>query len=151
MTFRHVVDEFEAVGIRYWLDNYALKNAIETSAISMDAYEIDLSFYIDDIQRSNALKMAQSKPFSDAEGYHWLKATDGHYFRVQYSKVNQISINLLPFNISGDVIKPNGFYGWKAKTFSVEFLHPMSTVLFVGKPIMCPNNVLEYLEFKGIK
>lgn len=150
-VFRHVVDEFENVGIRYWLDNYALKNAIELKSLSPDAYEIDVSFNSDDVQRSVALRKAQTKPYTDGDGFHWLKATDGHYFRVQYSKVNQIAVNLLPFDLSGEVVRPNGFYGWKAKKFSVEFLHPMSTVLFLGKPIMCPNNVMEYLETKGVK
>nr|XP_029720667.1 fukutin-related protein-like [Aedes albopictus] len=150
-VFRHVVDEFENVGIRYWLDNYALKNAIELKTLSPDAYEIDVSFNSDDVQRSVALRKAQTKPYTDGDGFHWLKATDGHYFRVQYSKVNQIAVNLLPFDLSGEVVRPNGFYGWKAKKFSVEFLHPMSTVLFLGKPIMCPNNVMEYLETKGVK
>ncbi|XP_050101588.1 ribitol 5-phosphate transferase FKRP [Anopheles aquasalis] len=151
-TFRHVVDEFENVGIRYWLDNYALKNAIEQKTLSADAYEIDLSFNADDIQRSVALRKAQIKPYTDEEGFHWLKATDGHYFRVQFSKANTIAINLLPFDLSnGELVRPNGFYGWKARKFSVEFLHPMSTVLFLGKPIMCPNNVIEYLEVKNVK
>uniref|UniRef100_A0A8D8JBA7 Fukutin-related protein n=1 Tax=Culex pipiens TaxID=7175 RepID=A0A8D8JBA7_CULPI len=149
--FRHVVDEFENVGIRYWLDNHALKNAIELKALSPNAYEIDISFNSDDVARSLAMKKAQTKPYTDGDGFHWLKATDGHYFRVQYSKANQIAVNLLPFDLSGEVVRPNGFYGWKAKKFSVEFLHPMSTVLFLGKPIMCPNNVMEYLETKGIK
>ncbi|XP_058447694.1 ribitol 5-phosphate transferase FKRP [Malaya genurostris] len=149
--FRHVVDEFENVGIRYWLDNYALKNAIELKTLSPDAYEIDISFNSDDIQRSVALRKAQSKPYTDGEGFYWLKATDGHYFRVQYSKANQIAVNLLPFDLSGEVVRPNGFYGWKAKKFSVEFLHPMSTVVFLSKPIMCPNNVVEYLETKNVK
>ncbi|XP_065092821.1 ribitol 5-phosphate transferase FKRP [Ochlerotatus camptorhynchus] len=149
--FRHVLEEFENVGIRYWLDNYALKNAIELKALSPDAYEIDVSFNSDDVQRSIAMRKAQTKPYTDGDGFHWLKATDGHYFRVQYSKANQIAVNLLPFDLSGEVVRPNGFYGWKAKKFSVEFLHPMSTVLFLGKPIMCPNNVMEYLETKSIK
>ncbi|XP_053695428.1 ribitol 5-phosphate transferase FKRP [Sabethes cyaneus] len=151
LVFRHVVDELENVGIRYWLDNYALKNAIELKSLSPDAYEIDLSFNSDDVQRSVALRKAQSKPYTDGDGFYWLKATDGHYFRVQYSKVNQIAVNLLPFDLSGEVVRPNGFYGWKAKKFAVEFLHPMSTVLFLGKPIMCPNNVVEYLETKNVK
>uniref|UniRef100_A0A182MRT6 Uncharacterized protein n=1 Tax=Anopheles culicifacies TaxID=139723 RepID=A0A182MRT6_9DIPT len=50
-VFRHVVDEFENVGIRYWLDNRALRDAIELKALSPDAYEIDLSFNGDDVQR----------------------------------------------------------------------------------------------------
>uniref|UniRef100_A0AAG5DU29 FKRP stem domain-containing protein n=1 Tax=Anopheles atroparvus TaxID=41427 RepID=A0AAG5DU29_ANOAO len=151
-VFRHVVDEFENVGIRYWLDNRALRDAIEQKTLAEDAYEIDLSFNGDDVQRSVALRKAQTKPYTDEAGFHWLKATDGHYFRVQFSKVNQIAVNLLPFDLSsGELVRPSGFYGWKARKFSVEFLHPMSTVLFLGKPIMCPNNVIEYLEVKNVK
>ncbi|XP_052897577.1 ribitol 5-phosphate transferase FKRP [Anopheles moucheti] len=151
-VFRHVVDEFENVGIRYWLDNRALRDAIELKGLSPDAYEIDLSFNGDDVQRSVALRKAQARPYTDEAGFHWLKATDGHYFRVQFSKVNTIAVNLLPFDLSsGELVRPSGFYGWKARKFSVEFLHPMSTVLFLGKPIMCPNNVIEYLEVKKVK
>lgn len=150
-TFNHVLEEFENVGIRYWLDNYALKTAIETNQLSADAYDIDISFNVFDLERSNALKKSQTKPYIDNDGFYWIKATDGHYFRVQFSKMNQIGVNLLPFEINGNEVKPSGFFGWKAKEFSADFLHPMSTVLFLGKNIMCPNNVREFLEFKNIK
>lgn len=150
-TFNHVLDEFENVGIRYWLDNYALKSAIETNQLSPDAYDIDISFNVQDLERSNAMKKSQSKPTVDHEGFYWIKATDGHYFRVQFSKVNQVGVNLLPYEISGNEVRASGFFGWKAGTFSSDYLHPMSTVLFLGRSIMCPNNVLEYLEAKHIK
>ncbi|XP_058976576.1 ribitol 5-phosphate transferase FKRP-like [Musca domestica] len=149
-TFNHVLEEFENVGIRYWLDNQALRTAIDTNRLSPDAYDIDISFNVNDLERSNSLKKSQNKPYVDNEGFYWIKATDGHYFKVQFSKINQIGVNLLPFEISGNVVKPNGFFGWKAKPFSADFLHPMSTVLFLGKNIMCPNNVRDYLEFKSI-
>ncbi|KAL7735656.1 hypothetical protein ACLKA6_002540 [Drosophila palustris] len=150
-TFNHVLDEFENVGIRYWLDNYALKSAIETNQLSPDAYDLDISFNVQDLERSNAMKKSQSKPTVDHEGFYWIKATDGHYFRVQFSKVNQVGVNLLPYEIIGNEVRASGFFGWKAGTFSSDYLHPMSTVLFLGRSIMCPNNVLEYLEAKHIK
>ncbi|XP_016947620.1 ribitol 5-phosphate transferase FKRP [Drosophila biarmipes] len=150
-TFNHVLEEFENVGIRYWLDNRALQSAIETNHLSPDAYDIDISFNVQDLERSNAMKKSQSKPYVDNEGFYWIKATDGHYFRVQFSKPNQVGVNLLPYAISGTEAKPSGFFGWKATTFSADYLHPMSTVLFLGKSVMCPNNVLEYLEEKHIK
>ncbi|KAH8373080.1 hypothetical protein KR009_011484 [Drosophila setifemur] len=150
-TFNHVLEEFENVGIRYWLDNQALKSAIETNQLSPDAYDIDISFNVQDLERSNAMKKSQSKPYVDNEGFYWIKATDGHYFRVQFSKPNQVGVNLLPYEISGTEARASGFFGWKASTFSADFLHPMSTVLFLGKSVMCPNNVLEYLEAKHIK
>ncbi|KAH8258284.1 hypothetical protein KR038_009271 [Drosophila bunnanda] len=150
-TFNHVLEEFENVGIRYWLDNRALQSAIETNHLSPDAYDIDISFNVQDLERSNAMKKSQSKPYVDNEGFYWIKATDGHYFRVQFSKPNQVGVNLLPYEISGTEARANGFFGWKATTFSADFLHPMSTVLFLGKSVMCPNNVLEYLEAKHIR
>ncbi|KAH8280381.1 hypothetical protein KR018_005236 [Drosophila ironensis] len=150
-TFNHVLEEFENVGIRYWLDNQALKSAIETNQLSPDAFDIDISFNVQDLERSNAMKKSQSKPYVDNEGFYWIKATDGHYFRVQFSKPNQVGVNLLPYEISGTEARASGFFGWKASTFSSDFLHPMSTVLFLGKSVMCPNNVLEYLEAKHIK
>ncbi|KAH8320764.1 hypothetical protein KR067_008981 [Drosophila pandora] len=150
-TFNHVLEEFENVGIRYWLDNHALKSAIETNQLSPDAYDIDISFNVQDLERSNSMKKSQSKPYVDNEGFYWIKATDGHYFRVQFSKPNQVGVNLLPYEISGTEARASGFFGWKASTFSADFLHPMSTVLFLGKSVMCPNNVFEYLEAKHIK
>lgn len=149
-VFLHVIEEFENVGIRYWLDNYVLKSAVESNRITPDAYEIDISFNAFDLERSQFLKKAQTKPLADSAGFYWIKATDGHYFRVQFSKQNQIGVNLLPFDMLGDRIVPNGFYGWKAKEFSSEFLHPMSMVVFLNKNIMCPNNVREFLERKNI-
>lgn len=145
-VFSHVLDELENVGIRYWLDNFALKSAIETNSLAHDAYEIDISFNSYDLERSISLKKAQVRPVTDSAGFYWIKATDGQYFRVQFSKQNQIGVNLLPFSIIGDRVHANGFFGWKAKEFSAEFLHPMSTVIFLNKNVMSPNNVRDYLE-----
>lgn len=149
-TFNHVLEEFENVGIRYWLDNQALRTAIDTNHLHPDAYEIDISFNVNDLERSNAMKKSQNKPYVDNEGFYWIKATDGHYFKVQFSKINQIGVNLLPFEINGNEVRPSGFFGWKAKEFSADYLHPMSTVLFLGKSVMCPNNVREFLDFKNV-
>lgn len=150
IVFGHVVEELEAVGIRYWLDNFALRMAVEVNQLALDAYEIDISFNAFDLERSQYLKKAQARPIIDTAGFYWIKATDGHYFHVQYSKQNQIGINLLPFDISGNLVRANGFYGWKATEFSAEFLHPMSTVLFLNKNVMCPNNVREFLDLKNL-
>lgn len=151
IVFNHVIEEFENVGIRYWLDNIALKSAADTNRLSFDAYEIDISFNVFDLERSSLLKKAQTKPQIDNGSFYWIKATDGNYFRVQFSKQNQIGINLLPFEITGEKVVPYGFFGWKAKEFSAEFLHPMSSVVLNNRNVLCPNNVREYLELKNIK
>lgn len=149
-VFYHVLEELTNVGIRYWLDNTALKSAIETSELASDAFEIDISFNSYDLDRSTFLKKAQTRPVIDNLGFYWIKATEGQYFRVQYSKKNQIGINLLPFNMIGDRVRANGFFGWKAKEFSAEFLHPMSTVIFLNKNVMSPNNVGDFLNLKNM-
>lgn len=149
-VFSHVLEELENVGIRYWLDNFALKSAIETNQLAPDAYEIDVSFNSYDLERSALLKKAQIRPVVDSAGFYWIKATDGQYFRIFLSKQNQIGINLLPFSIVGDRVRANGFFGWKAKEFSAEFLHPMSNVIFLNKNVMSPNNVRDFLDLKSI-
>jgi hypothetical protein len=150
--FKYVVEEFENTGIRYWLDNQVLKDVVELNDLSNDAYEIDISFNVNDYNRSTAVRRCfDSRPFTDLAGFFWLKATDGNYLKVQYSKVNEIHINLLPFETSGDKMVPKGFYGPKAKAFSVEFLHPMSTFSFLGRNTFVPNNVRNYLAVKGFK
>lgn len=151
-VFRYIIEELENTGIRYWLDNLALKNAIELNDLSNDAFEIDISFNVNDYNRSTSLKRCfDSRPFTDLAGYYWIKATDGHYLKIQYSKMNEIHVNLLPFEIQGDKMIPKGWYGNKAKSFSIEFLHPMSTVYFLGRNIFTPNNVPAYLIMKGLK
>lgn len=151
-VFQYLVEELENTGIRYWLDNLALKDAIELNDLSSDAFEIDISFNVADYNRSTALKRCyDSRPFTDLAGYYWIKATDGQYLKVQFSKTNEIHVNLLPFEIHKDKMVPKGFYGPKAKEFSVEFLHPMSNLLFLERNVFAPNNAPMYLTSKGFK
>lgn len=81
-VFHHVIEEIENVGIRYWLDNEALKDAIDSNHLSPNAFEIDISFNYYDLQRSNLLKKAQVKPYLDDKGFYWIKATDGEHFSI---------------------------------------------------------------------
>lgn len=151
-VFQYLIEELENTGIRYWLDNSALKDAIELNDLSNDAFEIDISFNVADYNRSTALKRCyDSRPFTDLAGYYWIKATDGQYLKVQFSKVNEIHVNLLPFEIQNDKMIPKGFYGPKAKEFSIEFLHPFSNLYFLGRNVFAPNNAPNYLKAKGFK
>lgn len=151
-VFQYLIEELENTGVRYWIDNLALKNAIELNDLSKDAYEIDISFNVNDYNRSTALKRCiDSRPFTDLAGFYWIKATDGQYLKVQFSKTNEIHINLLPFEILRDKVVPKGFYGPKAKEFSIEFLHPMSNLFFLGRNVFAPNNAPSYLATKGYK
>lgn len=134
------------------MDNAALRNYLETNDLSADAFEIDISFNVNDYNRSTALKRCyDSRPYSDLAGYYWIKATDGNFLKVQFSKMNEIHVNLLPFETRNDKMVPKGFYGPKAKEFSIEFLHPMSNILFLGRSVFAPNNIPNYLNSKGFK
>lgn len=151
-VFQYLIEELENTGIRYWLDNSALKDAIELNDLSSDAFEIDISFNVNDYNRSTALKRCfDSRPFTDLAGYYWIKATDGQYLKVQFSKTNEIHVNLLPFEIQNDKMVPKGFYGPKAKEFSIEFLHPMGNLYFLGRNVFAPNNAPSYLSAKGYR
>lgn len=150
-VFLHVVEELENTGVRYWLDNQALRDAHEIDDLSSDAFEIDISFHVSDCNRSTALKRSfDSRPFTDPSyGFYWIKATDGQYVKVQYSKVNEIHVNLFPFEPVKNLMKPRGFYGPKAREFPVEFLHPTSNFFFLGRSIFAPNKPKPYLVAKG--
>jgi hypothetical protein len=151
-VFQYIIEELESTGVRYWLDNAALKYAIETNELASNAYEIDISFNINDYNRSTSIRRCfDSRPFTDLAGYYWMKATDGHYMKIQYSKNNEIHVNLLPFEMKKDKMIPKGFYGPKAKAFSIEFLHPISSLYFLGRNVFVPNNVHNYLTVKGFK
>lgn len=150
-VFLHVVEELENTGVRYWLDNQALRDAHEIDDLSSDAFEIDISFNVNDYNRSTPLKRSfDSRPFTDPSlGFYWIKATDGQYIKVQFSKVNDIHVNLFPFEINNNLMTPRGFYGPKAREFPVEFLHPTSNIFFLGRNIFAPNKPKNYLEAKG--
>lgn len=145
----HVVEQFQNLGIRYWLENSALREAIEANQLAPDSYEIDIGFNAYDFNRSDALR---NEPFVDEQGFHWSRvagAREGSYYRVQYSAANEIGVNLLPYEFDLMFAQPKHFTGPKSKTFSVDFLHPMSTVQFLNRTIPCPNNVREFLAINN--
>lgn len=149
-VFLYIIEELENTGVRYWLDNEALKSAIEIGDLSSDAFEIDISFNVNDYNRSTGLKRSfDSRPYSDPNlGFYWIKATDGQYVKVQFSKINEIHVNLLPFELKNNWMTPKGFFGPKACEFSVEYLHPTSILFFLGRSVNAPNNIKKYLDVK---
>lgn len=150
-VFQYLIEELMNSGVRFWLDNLALKDAIELNDLSSDAFEIDISFNVNDYNRSTALKRCfDSRPYTDLAGFYWIKATDGQYLKVQFSKINDIHVNLLPFEVNNEKVVPKGFYGPKAIEFSIEFLHPLSNIYFLGCNVFAPNNAREYLMHKGL-
>ena len=146
----HVFDQLEEVGIRFWLEGSSLLGAMRNGDILPWDHEVQIGINRDDVDRSQWLIKAMSKPVVDNHGFVWEKATEGVFFKVQYSKTNHLNANILPFyGRNGSMIKDAWFLN--NKDFPEQFLHPMSSIEFAGRQVPCPNNIRDFLELKYFK
>ncbi|XP_015521728.1 fukutin-related protein isoform X1 [Neodiprion virginianus] len=146
----HVFDKLEEVGIRFWIEGDSLLGAMRNGDILPWGHQVDVGLNRDDIMRSPWLARARNKPVTDNQGFIWEKATEGEFFKVQYSKTNHLHVNLLPFySENGTMMKDAWFL--KNKDFPEQFLHPMSSIEFAGRQVPCPNNIRDFLEIKYYK
>lgn len=146
----HVFDQLEEVGIRFWLEGSSLLGAMRNGDILPWDHEVQIGINRDDIDRSQWLIKAMSKPVVDNHGFVWEKATGGVFFKVQYSKTNHLNANILPFyGRNGSMIKDAWFLN--NRDFPEQFLHPMSSIEFAGRQVPCPNNIRDFLELKYFK
>lgn len=143
----HVFDKLEEVGIRYWLESGSLLGAMRNGDILPWDHEVQIGVNRDDLERSSWLIQAMDKPVVDNHGFVWKKATEGEFFEVQYSKVNHLTVNILPFYAkNGSMLRDAWFLN--NKDFPEQFLHPMSSIEFAGRQVPCPNNIRDFLELK---
>lgn len=148
-TALHVFSILDESGVRYWLESGSLLGAMRSGDILKWDYDVDIGFYRDDIPQCSWLQKAKSKPIVDKKGFVWEKATEGNFFRVVYSKSNRIFVNLFPFyNKNGTMAKDSWFTSHKNMEFPEQFLHPMSSIEFLGRYVPSPNNVRDFLEIK---
>ncbi|XP_043477314.1 fukutin-related protein [Leptopilina heterotoma] len=146
----HVFDKLEEVGIRFWLEGNSLLGAMRNGDILPWHHEVEIGINRDDLGRSPWLVKAQNKPIIDNHGFVWEKATEGEFFKIQYSKVNRLHVNLLPFySNNGTMIRDAWFM--RNRDFPEQFLHPMSTIDFAGRQVPSPNNIRDFLEIKYYK
>ncbi|KAJ8686659.1 hypothetical protein QAD02_022453 [Eretmocerus hayati] len=146
----HVFDKLEEVGIRYWLESTSLLGAVKNGDILPWDHEVVLGVNRDDLNRSPWIVKAKSKAVVDDDGFVWEKATEGEFFKVQYSKINRLHVNLLPFySKNGTMMRDSWFLN--NRDFPEQFLHPMSNFDFVGRQVPSPNNVRDFLEIKFFK
>lgn len=146
---RHVVDVLDESGVRYWLDGESLLGALRSSDILPWDYDVDIGINKDDFHRCDFLVKAKNKQYIDSKGYVWEKATEGDFYRVHFSKINRLYVNILPFmNKNGTMVKDMWFISNKNMEFPEHFLHPMSTIEFVGRQVPSPNNIRDFLELK---
>lgn len=148
-TAKHVFNCLDDAGVRYWLENGSLLGAMRAGDVLPWDHDVDVGIYRDDVHKSMWLEKAKSKPVIDSKGFVWEKATEGNFFRVHFSKINRIHVNIFPFYLkNGTMVKDAWFTSHKNMEFSDRFLHPMSSIEFLGRHVPCPNNIRDFLEMK---
>ncbi|KAK7116016.1 ribitol 5-phosphate transferase FKRP-like [Littorina saxatilis] len=149
-TTRHVFSILEKEKVRYWLEGGSLLGAARNEDIILWDYDVDVGIYREDIEKSPHLKDAKVGSYVDEEGFVWEKATEGEFFRVQYSEDNHLHVDLHPFySKDGTMTKDTWFKTHRQDTeFPERFLKPLTKISFVGIMASAPNNVREFLEFK---
>ncbi|XP_033220770.1 fukutin-related protein isoform X2 [Belonocnema kinseyi] len=138
----HVFDKLEEVGIRFWLEGNSLLGAMRNGDILPWDHEVEIGVNRDDLGRSPWLVKARNKPVTDSHGFVWEKATEGEFFKVQYSKVNRLHVNLLPFYSNNGTMTRDAWF-LKNRDFPEQFLHPMSSIDFAGRQDGAKNQNFE--------
>ncbi|CAG9860095.1 unnamed protein product [Phyllotreta striolata] len=148
-TARHVFNMLDQNGVRYWLEAGSLLGAMRNGDILPWDHDVDVGFIREDSSRCEWLKKAKSRSVVDTKGFLWEKATEGNFFRVHFSKVNKIHVNLFPFfSKNGTMARDSWYTTHKNMEFPENFLHPMSSIEFVGRNVPSPNNIRDFLELK---
>ncbi|CAG2060842.1 unnamed protein product, partial [Timema podura] len=149
-TARHVFDQLEAAGVRYWLEGGSLLGAMRMGDILPWDYDIDVGIYRDDIPLCSWLNQARSQPIIDDKGFVWEKANEGDFYRVQFSQVNRLHVDLFPFyKKNSTMTKDTWFITHKQdREFPEHFLRPISSIDFISRKVSAPNNIRDFLELK---
>ena len=149
-TARYVFGILQKDGMRYWLEGGSLLGAVRSCDIIPWDYDVDIGIYLDDVSKSSFLVEAEKNRFSDNEGFVWERATEGEFFRVQYSEHNHLHVDIHPFySKDGMMTKKSWFKTHRQDTeFPEHFLMPLTSILFVGINASAPNNCRKFLEFK---
>lgn len=123
--------------------------AIRSGDILPWDYDVDVGINRDDLHKVTWLSRALDRPTTDEQGFVWEKATEGQFFRVHYSKKNRIFVNIFPFYPkNGTMTRDGWFTNHKNMEFPDYYLHPISSIEFLGKSIPSPNNIHDFLELK---
>nr|XP_023015688.1 fukutin-related protein-like isoform X2 [Leptinotarsa decemlineata] len=148
-TARHTFNTLDESGIRYWLEAGSLLGAMRSGDILPWDHDVDVGFIREDLLRCIWLKKANDRPVVDSKGFLWEKATEGNFYRVHFSRTNKIYVNLFPFySRNGSMVKDSWFTSHKNMEFPENFLHPMSSIDFIGRNVPSPNNIRDFLELK---
>ena len=149
-TARHVFNTLQSQDVRYWLEGGSLLGAARNGDIIPWDYDIDIGIYRDDIERSEQLIKCHSRAYQDASGFVWERASEGEFYRVQHSVDNHLHVDIFPFVSRNGTMTKNTWIKThrQDREFPEHYLHPLTTMQFVGMEVSVPNNVKEFLELK---
>ena len=147
---RHVFRVLEGSGVRYWLEGGSLLGAVRSHDIIPWDYDVDIGIYLSDISKSFHLSSAQAGRYEDEDGFLWEKASEGDFYRVQYSATNHLHVDIFPFYPKdGNMTKNTWFQTHRQDMpFPEKYLLLMEKLTFVGHETSVPNHYREFLEMK---
>lgn len=150
LTVHHVFKILTDQGVRFWLEGGSLLGAVRNGDIIPWDYDVDIGIYQDDIVKSSHLVSCRSEDFEDGEGFVWERATEGEFFRVQFSQTNHLHVDIFPFHsVNGTMTKSTWFKTHRQdREFPEAFLQPLEMISFAGIQVPVPNNARRFLEFK---
>ncbi|XP_078697231.1 ribitol 5-phosphate transferase FKRP-like [Branchiostoma floridae x Branchiostoma belcheri] len=149
-TARHVFRVLQKCGARYWLEGGSLLGAARHNDIIPWDYDIDLGIYRDDIDKCLPSNMLHQGSYTDSEGFVWERATEGEFYRIQYSAQNHLHVDIWPFHPQNGVMT-RGLWTQSHRQdidFPEHFLVPLKTVKFLEMQVSAPNDVKGFLELK---
>ena len=154
-TARYLFKILNKAGVRYWLEGGSLLGAARYADIIPWDYDIDIGIYQQEISKCSFLVEAEKqsnagKKFVDEEGYTWEKATEGDFYRIQYSQFNHLHVDIFPFYEKDGIMTKNTWFEThrQDREFPAHYLKPLETIDFIGMKASAPNHIREFLEFK---
>ena len=154
-TARYLFNILNKAGVRYWLEGGSLLGAARYADIIPWDYDIDIGIYQQEISKCSFLVEAEKqsnagKKFVDEEGYTWEKATEGDFYRIQYSQFNHLHVDIFPFYEKDGIMTKNTWFEThrQDREFPAHYLKPLETIDFIGMKASAPNHIRGFLEFK---
>ncbi|XP_028818902.1 ribitol 5-phosphate transferase FKRP [Denticeps clupeoides] len=148
-TAKYVISILESSSVRYWLEGGTLLGAARHQDIIPWDYDVDLGIYLEDVPNCDYLKNLDAGSLVDANGYVWERAVEGDFYRVQYSEVNHLHVDLWPFYARNGVMTKDTWTEHKQDVeFPEHFLQPLVPMPFAGITAYGPNNHRAFLELK---
>ncbi|XP_003738081.1 fukutin-related protein [Galendromus occidentalis] len=151
VTARHTFKVLEEFQVRYWLEGGSLLGAARAGDIIPWDYDVDIGIYEEDLPRCPWLKLAkENKRPVDPQGFIWEKATEGSFYRVQFSAKNRLHVDIFPFRSKGGTMTKDTWFEThrQDREFPESYLKPLTRIPFAGVHASAPNNVTGFLEYK---